>query len=37
VKRLRRIRIGSLTESDLRGQPLRELSPAEIERLVPQR
>lgn len=26
VKRLRRIRIGSLTESDLRGQPLRKLS-----------
>ena len=33
VKRLRRIRIGALTESDLRGQPLRELAPAEIARL----
>lgn len=33
VKRLRRIRIGPLTESDLRGRPLRELAPAEIARL----
>jgi 23S rRNA pseudouridine2605 synthase len=33
VKRLRRIRIGALTEADLRGQPLRELSPAELNRL----
>ena len=33
VKRLRRIRIGTLTEADLRGKPLRELSPAEIARL----
>lgn len=33
VKRLRRIRIGTLTEADLRGQPLRELSPAELARL----
>ena len=33
VKRLRRIRIGTLTESDLRGKPLRELSPAELARL----
>jgi len=30
VRRLRRIRIGALTEADLRGQPLRELSPAEL-------
>ncbi len=30
VRRLRRIRIGPLTEADLRGQPLRELSPAEL-------
>ena len=30
VNRLRRIRIGPLTESALRGQPLRELSAAEI-------
>lgn len=35
VKRLRRIRIGSLTESDLRGQPLRELSRAELDALAP--
>ena len=34
VNRLRRIRIGPLAESDLRGQPLRELSPAELDRLV---
>ena len=34
VKRLRRIRIGSLSESDLRGKPLRELSPPEIQRLI---
>ncbi len=34
VKRLRRIRIGSLSESDLRGKPLRELAPAEIARLA---
>ena len=34
VKRLRRIRIGSLSESDLRGKPLRELAPAEIDRLA---
>ena len=34
VKRLRRIRIGSLSESDLRGRPLRELAPAEIARLA---
>jgi 23S rRNA pseudouridine2605 synthase len=34
VKRLRRIRIGSLAESALRGQPLRELSPAELAHLV---
>jgi 23S rRNA pseudouridine2605 synthase len=33
VKRLRRIRIGSLTESDLRGKQLRALSPAELQRL----
>lgn len=33
VKRLRRIRIGTLTEADLRGRPLRELSPGEIARL----
>ena len=33
VKRLRRIRIGTLTEADLRGKPLRELSPDEIARL----
>lgn len=33
VKRLRRIRIGALRESDLRGQPLRELSASEIARL----
>lgn len=35
VKRLRRIRIGPLSESDLRGKPLRELAPAELARLVP--
>lgn len=35
VKRLRRIRIGSLTESDLRGQPLRELSRIELDALAP--
>lgn len=34
VKRLRRIRIGNLVESDLRGRPLRELTPAELERLL---
>ncbi|MGD9611553.1 MAG: pseudouridine synthase [Kiritimatiellia bacterium] len=34
VKRLRRIRIGPLAESDLRGRPLRELAPAELDRLV---
>ena len=34
VKRLRRIRIGPLSEADLRGQPLRELSPSELDRLV---
>lgn len=33
VKRLRRIRIGSLTESDLRGRPIRELSAEEIRQL----
>ena len=33
VRRLRRIRIGALTEADLRGQPLRELSSAELDRL----
>ena len=33
VRRLRRIRIGPLTEKDLHGRPLRELSPAELERL----
>lgn len=35
VKRLRRIRIGALTEADLRGRPLRELPPAELDRLTP--
>jgi 23S rRNA pseudouridine2605 synthase len=35
VRRLRRIRIGALTEADLRGQPLRELSSAELARLLP--
>lgn len=35
VRGLRRIRIGTLTEADLRGRPLRELSPAELSRLVP--
>jgi 23S rRNA pseudouridine2605 synthase len=35
VRGLRRIRIGALTEADLRGRPLRELSPAELSRLVP--
>lgn len=35
VRRLRRIRIGDLTEADLRGQPLRELSSAELARLLP--
>ncbi len=34
VKRLRRIRIGPLSEADLRGQPLRELLPAELARLA---
>ena len=34
VIRLRRIRVGSLTEADLRGQPLRELSPSELDRLA---
>ena len=34
VKRLRRIRIGVLTEDDLRGSPLRELSPSELDRLA---
>ena len=34
VKRLRRIRIGTLTEADLRGRPLRELTPAELALLV---
>lgn len=37
VKRLRRIRIGPLSESDLRGKPIRELSPAELRRLIPAR
>lgn len=36
VRRLRRIRIGPLTEADLRGRPLRELPPDEIARLLPQ-
>ena len=35
VRGLRRIRIGALTEADLRGRPLRELSPAELSRLAP--
>ncbi len=35
VRRLRRIRIGSLTEADLRGRPLRELPPEEVARLLP--
>ena len=34
VNRLRRIRIGPLAESDLRGRPLRELTPAELDCLV---
>ena len=34
VQRLRRIRIGALSEADLRGKPLRELSPAELGRLA---
>lgn len=34
VKRLRRIRIGPLTEASLRGKPLRELTPAELSRLL---
>jgi len=34
VRRLRRIRIGSLTEADLRGRPLRELPPEEVDRLM---
>ena len=34
VKRLRRIRVGTLTEADLRGKPLRELTAAEIARLA---
>lgn len=34
VQRLRRIRIGPLTEADLRGKPLRELPPAELSRLL---
>jgi len=34
VRRLRRIRIGSLTEADLRGRPLRELPPEEVARLM---
>ncbi len=33
VRRLRRIRIGALTEADLRGQPLRELTASELDRL----
>lgn len=33
VIRLRRIRVGSLTEADLHGRPLRELSPSELDRL----
>ena len=37
VRRLRRIRIGALTEADLRGQPLRELAPFELDRLAPAR
>ena len=32
VRRLRRIRIGALTEADLRGKPLRELAPEELDR-----
>ena len=35
VRRLRRIRIGPFTETDLRGRPLRELAPAERARLNP--
>ena len=35
ITRLRRIRIGPLTESDLRGKPLRQLTPDEIRRLRP--
>ena len=34
VKRLRRIRIGPLSEADLRGQPLRQLSPSELDGLI---
>lgn len=34
VKRLRRIRIGPLSEADLRGKSLRELSSAELDRLA---
>ena len=34
VRRLRRIRIGPLTEKDLRGRPLCELPPAALDRLV---
>ena len=34
VKRLRRIRIGPLTEASLRGKPLRELTPGELSRLL---
>ena len=34
VKRPRRIRIGHLTEASLRGKPLRELTPAELSRLL---
>ncbi len=34
VKRLRRIRIGPLTEASLRGKPLRELTPTELSRLL---
>lgn len=33
VRRLRRIRIGALSEADLRGQPLRQLAPFELDRL----
>ena len=34
VRRLRRIRIGPLSEADLRGKSLRELSSAELDRLA---
>ena len=34
VKRLRRIRIGPLSEADLRGRPLRQLSPSELDGLI---